>query len=365
MKALREQNIVHRDLKPGNILIKKDPVTGKMKIKLADFGFARHFTEEGTKKPIDMHSLAGTPVFMAPEALRCVFYPGEHYDDKVDIWSIGALLYKVIVGQCGFYAQLQDIPKILKHKKDAIAFERVGRNVNYIQELPASVNDRLSADYRVKMNRLLKHLLKLDPQERMNFHEFFEFVEDLVHSKIEVVNLLQGTSGKIIYDRGMTVDGLKKEIRAQLGVPASHQLVFSPDSPHYLSPNTAISSDNFTQLMEKCGAARGNGMLYLLPTNDVQKNEGGIDFSCLSQLRFAVSDETKCVELITDHKFSNEVVYAISLLQNQQQRQGMGLKDFSKFCSQELETFKAQGGYNSVHERGLQTLAQLSLAADW
>ena len=117
-------HIVHRDLKPGNILIKKDPISGKMKIKLADFGFARHFTEEGTKKPIDMHSLAGTPVFMAPEALRCVFYPGEHYDDKVDIWSIGALLYKVIVGQCGFYAQLQDIPKILKHKKDAIAFER-------------------------------------------------------------------------------------------------------------------------------------------------------------------------------------------------------------------------------------------------
>ena len=116
MKALRDQNIVHRDLKPGNILIKKDPISGKMKIKLADFGFARHFTEEGTKKPIDMHSLAGTPVFMAPEALRCVFYPGEHYDDKVDIWSIGALLYKVIVGQCGFYAQLQDIPKILKQK---------------------------------------------------------------------------------------------------------------------------------------------------------------------------------------------------------------------------------------------------------
>ena len=53
------------------------------------------------------------------------------------------------------------------------------------------------------MNNLLKHLLKLDPQERMNFHEFFEFVEDLVHSKIEVVNLLQGTSGKIMYDRGM------------------------------------------------------------------------------------------------------------------------------------------------------------------
>ena len=80
------------------------------------------------------------------------------------------------------------------------------------------------------------------------------------------------------------MDGLKKEIHAQLGVSVTQQLVFSPASPHYLAPNTAISSDNFTQLMEKCGAARGNGMLYLLPTNDVQKNEGGVDFSCLSQL---------------------------------------------------------------------------------
>ena len=30
--------------------------------------------------------------------------PLQHYDDKVDLWSIGALLYKVLVGQCGFYA---------------------------------------------------------------------------------------------------------------------------------------------------------------------------------------------------------------------------------------------------------------------
>ena len=36
MKALREQNIVHRDLKPGNILIKKDQVTGKIKVKIEE-----------------------------------------------------------------------------------------------------------------------------------------------------------------------------------------------------------------------------------------------------------------------------------------------------------------------------------------
>lgn len=92
----------------------------------------------------------------------------------MDIWSIGALLYKVIVGVCGFYAvsvhllvvdivaldvsllmmamctlslqQLQDIPRILKHKGDAIAFERVlhSRKINYVMELPSEVNSRLS-----------------------------------------------------------------------------------------------------------------------------------------------------------------------------------------------------------------------------
>lgn len=57
--------------------------------------------------------------------MRCIFYKGkvcktntvianflhgnnlnviQKYDEKVDLWSIGALLYKVIVGQCGFYA---------------------------------------------------------------------------------------------------------------------------------------------------------------------------------------------------------------------------------------------------------------------
>ena len=92
----------------------------------------------------------------------------------------------------------------MKHKKDAIAFERSGRSVMYIYELPQSVHDRLSPDYRSKMNGLLKQLLKLDPQDRMNFPEFFEFVEDLIHHKIEVINLLQGTSHKIIYDGGMT-----------------------------------------------------------------------------------------------------------------------------------------------------------------
>ena len=44
MKALREQNIVHRDLKPGNILIKKDPVAGRMKVSSYEWNTSKQDT---------------------------------------------------------------------------------------------------------------------------------------------------------------------------------------------------------------------------------------------------------------------------------------------------------------------------------
>ena len=54
------------------------------------------------------------------------------------------------------------------------------------------------------MNELLKEMLKLDPTERMTFPEFFDRVDDIITSKIEIVNLLHGTSHKIINDPNLT-----------------------------------------------------------------------------------------------------------------------------------------------------------------
>lgn len=47
-------------------------------------------------------------------------------------------------------------------------------------------------------------MLKLDPRERMTFTEFFETVDDIIRSKIEIINLLHGTSLKIISDPSLT-----------------------------------------------------------------------------------------------------------------------------------------------------------------
>jgi serine/threonine protein kinase len=78
---LHDHGFVHRDCKPGNILCMSDGV-----IKLADFGCAREFTSDELLK-----SFVGTYSYMAPEVLE----PERRYDSKVDIWSLGCILYEM------------------------------------------------------------------------------------------------------------------------------------------------------------------------------------------------------------------------------------------------------------------------------
>lgn len=74
------QNIIHRDIKPENIFVSRFG-----EFKLGDFGIARELdrTMSGLSKK-------GTFSYMAPE-----MYRGETYDARVDIYSLGIVLYKL------------------------------------------------------------------------------------------------------------------------------------------------------------------------------------------------------------------------------------------------------------------------------
>ncbi len=80
---------VHRDLKLENILLDKYG-----NVKLCDFGFTREY--EG--KSSYLQTFCGTVCYSAPEMLKGEKYAGE----KVDVWSLGIILYALLAGELPF-----------------------------------------------------------------------------------------------------------------------------------------------------------------------------------------------------------------------------------------------------------------------
>ena len=83
------RGITHRDLKPENILFENNQPGAE--IKIIDFGLSRKYNKDEK-----MHSVLGTPYYVAPEVLK------KDYDEKCDIWSIGAMTYYFLCGEHPF-----------------------------------------------------------------------------------------------------------------------------------------------------------------------------------------------------------------------------------------------------------------------
>lgn len=94
---LHELNIVHRDIKPENILMARPDFP-----KITDFGLATFCDEDK-----HIHSVVGTPSYVAPEIIRNV-----PYGPPADVWSCGIVLYYMLSGERPFTGETrEDIKK--------------------------------------------------------------------------------------------------------------------------------------------------------------------------------------------------------------------------------------------------------------
>src|SRR5690606_11491995 len=96
-----EHGIIHRDLKPNNVLL-----DARDNAYLTDFGIAKMLA--GTTKLTATGNILGTPAYMAPEQWR-----GEAVDARTDIYSLGVMLYEMVLGRLPFSG---DTPYTLMYK---------------------------------------------------------------------------------------------------------------------------------------------------------------------------------------------------------------------------------------------------------
>eukprot|EP01062_Namystynia_karyoxenos_P071090 TRINITY_DN664_c0_g1_i1.p1 TRINITY_DN664_c0_g1~~TRINITY_DN664_c0_g1_i1.p1 ORF type:complete len:1450 (+),score=406.51 TRINITY_DN664_c0_g1_i1:84-4352(+) len=129
-----QPQVVHRDLKPANILVEQDP-SGVHRFVVTDFGLARLVDKTY------MNTHAGTMAFMAPEA-----FDGP-YDTKVDIWSLGCIVYGTAMRRV---------------RNCRVMCVHVGRK-GFHQEISAAVRER---GYSWLVVDLVRQMLQFSPNAR-------------------------------------------------------------------------------------------------------------------------------------------------------------------------------------------------------
>ena len=137
VKYLHEHNIIHRDIKPENILLDQN-----YRVKLSDFGWSNFCAPNEKRK-----TFCGTREYISPEMVKKL-----PHDHRVDIWSIGVLLFECLAGYPPFSGQT-----------DAELFRHV-----------TQLKIKWPIDFPPLAKNLVMKILKVNPEERPSLDDILK-----------------------------------------------------------------------------------------------------------------------------------------------------------------------------------------------
>jgi len=146
IKYMNENQIIHRDIKPKNILLTDENRT----LKICDFGLAKN--KSGLSR---VNTICGSPLYMAPE----MFYD-KSYDETVDIWSVGIILYEMLYGINPFH-KIKD-----KHELEQFM-------INSTDEIKIPPKQTKNKDVSEQCLSLLRDLLQKTSSTRITFNKLY------------------------------------------------------------------------------------------------------------------------------------------------------------------------------------------------
>jgi beta-lactam-binding protein with PASTA domain/tRNA A-37 threonylcarbamoyl transferase component Bud32 len=146
LSEAHKAGIVHRDIKPGNIM-----VTRNGEVKVMDFGIARAATAETVTATA---TVLGTASYLSPEQAQ-----GKPVDARSDIYSLGIVLYEMLVGRVPFGGD----------SAVAVAYK-------HVQE-PPEPPSRINPDISPSLEAVVMRALAKNPDNRYQTAE--EFCADL------------------------------------------------------------------------------------------------------------------------------------------------------------------------------------------
>jgi hypothetical protein len=94
LKEAHALGLIHRDIKPGNIMLCQRAGDFDV-VKVVDFGLAKNVERPATRELTAPETIAGTPLYIAPERLR----GSDEVDGRCDLYSVGAVGYKLLTGK--------------------------------------------------------------------------------------------------------------------------------------------------------------------------------------------------------------------------------------------------------------------------